>query len=209
MNVMIQKAGPKLMIVATLTAILAGLSISAMAGTMGLISIRVNESSDKDRRTSNSLSERNRISQPDNNRNQDISETSETRSMIIEITNRGQKVYEGAKVKYWLFARDMASRDGKVLSSGEETVTLKAMGSVSITAKTAKLTTTTVRDQQGRDQNGTRKLNAERTGMRYAGYGVAVIDKDGNLIAEDFSGGMRELVSRELPVDKNPWGLRK
>lgn len=209
MNVTFQKFGPRLMAVAVLTTIVASLSISAMAGTMGLISIRVNESSDKDRRTSNSLSDRSRICQNDKNRNQDISETSETRSMIIEITNRGQKVYEGAKVKYWLFARDMASRDSKVLSSGEETVTLKAMGSVSITSKTAKLTTTTVRDERGRHENGTRKLNPERTGMRYSGYGVAVIDKDGNLIAEDFSGGTRELVSRDLPVDKNPWGLRK
>jgi hypothetical protein len=210
MNVTLKKFGLKLMAAIVLIVALAGPAITAMAASMGLISIRVSETSDKDRRSTNSLSDRNRISRTDNNKNDDITETSESRSITIEITNRGQKAYDGAKVKYWLFARDMASRKGAVLTSGDELISLKPMGSAVVSSKSVKITSTTVRNSEGREQNGTRKLGSERTGQRYAGYGVAVIDKEGNLIAEDFTaGGMRELVARELPVDKNPWGLRK
>jgi hypothetical protein len=188
-----------------------GWAISASAASMGLIGIKVDETNDRDRGSS-------KTSCPYGTELSKTTTTTEKRGMTIILTNRSPKPSENVTVKYWMFARDLATRDGKVISSGQQKVSLKGLESVEIDAKGASIRNSKKRDNSsgysgcgtGSNTRGTRKLGSQRSGLDYAGYGVVVIDSEGKLIAEDFTAGsMRDLVAKELPVDNNPWGLRK
>jgi hypothetical protein len=187
---------------------------SIKAASMGLIKIRVEETSNKDRRNSNNLNRNNQIgmTEQDRTRYDSVKEVSETRSMRITITNQSNKPVEKAKVKYWLFGRDLESRKGMVLASGEQAITLPGLGSTFIEGKPINLQSKEAKrnNQYNTGSGHLGSIRSEKTGTDYAGYGVVVISSDGKILAEDFTAGsMRNLVARELPVEDNSWGLRK
>lgn len=132
--------------------------------------------------------------------------------MTITVSNRANTPVDSATVKYWLFARDLGSRDGRVIGKGESKVSLKALGSATVETQEVAITQVSTRNNPSacnRPQPG-QKLGAQKSGLDYAGYGVVVLGADGTILAEDFTAGsMRELVASELPVDKNPWRLRR
>lgn len=103
------------------------------------------------------------------------------RQLEITLANTTPTEYKGLTVKYYMFAKDLTSKEISIPRAGKQDIDLPSLGSVRVKSETVVLKYT---EQYSKKFEGDTKFEPEK-GERYLGYGVQVLQGDA-LLAEKF-----------------------
>jgi hypothetical protein len=112
-----------------------------------------------------------------------IPKTTITQDKQLEITmaNGTPTEYKGLTVKYYVFAKDLTSKEVSIPKLGKQNVDLPGLGSVKVKSATV---VTTYSEQYSKKSQGEIEFVPEK-GQKYIGYGVQLFSGD-TLLAETF-----------------------
>ncbi|NIP93873.1 MAG: hypothetical protein GWO24_10635 [Akkermansiaceae bacterium] len=122
---------------------------------------------------------------------------SSQRQLRIEIDNRDRTAYEGVTMEWTIIARDIRNRKLSIAGSGSKEIDIPANEEIEVKSGPYSLSRTEgkiERINQNRNRPDLPQYKVDRdTGTRYAGY-IVVLRKDGEVIAESATAGMKRRV---------------
>jgi hypothetical protein len=133
--------------------------------------------------------------------------TTQSRSLKVLLANSSKQDYSALNVKYFLFARDVESKNLVLLEKGERPADLKGMNTATVETPEVNAQFTDEHSTGGRkfgtqassggSSNFAKGKKVEAAGQKIVGYAVQVFDKAGKLMGEAYEPlSMKEQVSK-------------
>lgn len=120
------------------------------------------------------------------------------RQLNIEIDNRDREAYEGVTIEWTIIARDIRNRKLSIAGTGSKDIDIPANDEMEINSGPYSLSKTegkVEQIEQNRNNPNAQQFKVDPdTGTRYAGY-IVVIKKDGEVIAEAATAGMKKRIA--------------
>lgn len=108
-------------------------------------------------------------------------EIKSARFLAIAVRDGAGRAREGLVVRHYIFATDMEKNETVIVSKGEQTVSVAALGTTEIETKPVRLSYSPEHSVGSRKQS----TQVDDTGFKYLGYAVQVYEA-GELVAESY-----------------------
>ncbi len=122
---------------------------------------------------------------------------SNQRQLLVKIDNRERSAYQGVTMEWTVIARNIDNRKLSIAGSGSKQVDIPASGEIEVSSDPFSFSKTEgkiKRIEENRFRPDRPQFNVDPdTGTRYAGY-IVVLKKDGEVIAEAATAGMKKRV---------------